>query len=488
MRYALSLACALALLALAPRTVAAQNTYRVGPGEELTQLSDLPALGPGDTVEVMGGAEYEPFVFDFDWDGTEDNPIRVVGIPVGGARPIFRGGTNTLEFQGNFYEVENIEVTGADFRCIFHHGHAITIRDSLVHDCPRHGILGADEDSGSLTLIRVEVYGCGGGDRDHQIYMATDESAYPGSVFHMELCWIHDGNGGNNVKSRAERNEIHYNWIEGAFYHELELIGPDGQDEDLAREDSDIVGNVLIKRGANESFAVVRFGGDATGQTFGRYRFVNNTVVIAPGDTSAIFRLFDGLESVEMHNNVFVRRGGGGVDVIREVEAVWLGDRLIAGSHNWVPNGSENVPPEWTDTVMGENPGLVDVDAFDLAIALEDAPVVDEGAIPTPVFGAAPFPSPLERPLSSPAHGPLGIDRPTVGAIDLGAFEFGTAPPEIDGGTPAREDGGVRRDGGPGSMDGGCGCRAIPRDRPEGLLVLALAVVFALARRRAQKV
>ena len=34
-------------------------------------------------------------------------------------------------------------------------------------------------------------------------------------------------NGGNAVKSRAQRNEIYYNWIEGAVYHELELIGPD---------------------------------------------------------------------------------------------------------------------------------------------------------------------------------------------------------------------------------------------------------------------
>ena len=68
----------------------------------------------------------------------------------------------------------------------------------------------------------------------------------------MQHCYVHDGNGGNNVKSRAERNEIYYNWIEGAVYHELELIGPDrraaaGWSEDLAREDSDVVGNVLRK-------------------------------------------------------------------------------------------------------------------------------------------------------------------------------------------------------------------------------------------------
>ncbi|MCZ7679294.1 MAG: hypothetical protein M5U28_11265 [Sandaracinaceae bacterium] len=72
-----------------------------------------------------------------------------------------------------------------------------------------------------MLLERVEVHHCGGGDRDHQIYMATDEVAYPGSVFRMQHCWVHDANSGNNVKSRAERNEIYSNWIEGAYYHEL---------------------------------------------------------------------------------------------------------------------------------------------------------------------------------------------------------------------------------------------------------------------------
>jgi hypothetical protein len=44
---------------------------------------------------------------------------------------------------------------------------------------------------------------------------------HPGSVFRLQYCFVHDANGGNNVKSRAERNEIYYNWLEGAVYHEL---------------------------------------------------------------------------------------------------------------------------------------------------------------------------------------------------------------------------------------------------------------------------
>ena len=87
----------------------------------------------------------------------------------------------------------------------------------------------------------------------HQIRVATDEVAHPGSVFRMQHCYLHDANGGNNVKSRAERNEIDHNWIEGAVYYELELIGPEPEGSggrlvgDLVREDSDVVGNVLRK-------------------------------------------------------------------------------------------------------------------------------------------------------------------------------------------------------------------------------------------------
>jgi hypothetical protein len=156
--------------------------------------------------------------------------------------------------------------------------------------------------------------------------MATDPTVYPDSVFRMQFCYVHDANGGNNVKSRAARNEIYYNWIEGALYHEVECIGSDGAPEDAVREDSDIVGNVLVKR---SDFAVTRFGGDGTGQTNGRYRFVNNTVVVAGDD--AVFRLFDGIESLEAHNNVFASAAMSTVNLVREVEASWV--RLSVEDH-----------------------------------------------------------------------------------------------------------------------------------------------------------
>ena len=222
-------ASALAMGTLGLTGVASAATYKVGPSQQYKQLSAVKALlKPGDVVEVDGDASYAGGVV-FDQPGSAANKITIRGLRVNGKRPVISGATNTIEAQADHYVFEGLDITGGSFRCFYHHAHDVTLRDSVIHDCAKHGLLGADQDSGSLLLEYVEVYKCGGGTFDHQIYMATDETAHPKSVFRMQHCYVHDANGGNNVKSRAERNEIYYNWIQGAQYHELELIGPDGQ-------------------------------------------------------------------------------------------------------------------------------------------------------------------------------------------------------------------------------------------------------------------
>jgi hypothetical protein len=451
---ALIFAAALAAFAASEASAA---TYTVGPGESYEQVDELPALGPGDVVEIVGGYMYDSFeLYD---SGAVDDPITIRGI--GTERPSISGGVNTVAVHANHFVFERLDITGGSSRCFFHHGDDIVLRDSVVRDCPAHGILGADTDSGDLLLEYVEVYGCGNGDSQHQIYMATDEVAYPGSVFRMQFCWVHDGDGGNGVKSRAERNEIYYNWIEGSYYHELELIGPDpwgasdDWTEELAREDSDVVGNVLVKAGDNAEFSVVRFGGDATGQTWGRYRFVNNTVIVASAD-AAVFRLFDGLESVEAHNNVFYGAGGDGVRLMRQVEAEWLYDEeTFAGSYNWISEDSIEVPSAWTETISGADPGFVDGDAtggLDL-FPVEGSPLVNTGtdatiatwehAFPTPLLAAQYMP-PMQTidPAGEAAPRP-DDDEPDIGAYELGAGDTDTdsdADTDVDTDTDADTD------------------------------------------------
>jgi hypothetical protein len=371
--------------------------------------------------------------------GTAASKITIRGIAVNGKRPVLSGGDNTLHIAGDHTVIEGLEITGGARRCVFHHADDVTIRDTVVHDCPLQGILGADQDSGSLTLDRVEVYRCGSGDRNHQIYMATDETAHPGSVFRMMNCYVHDGNGGNDVKSRAERNEIYFNWLEGAFYRELELIGPDGQDPSLAREDSDVVGNVINHTG---TYYTVRIGGDGTGDTAGRYRFVNNTILIKNA-TRAVFQLFDQVDSLEMHNNVFFSTSGSAVNVLNDSDVVWVSGRAIAGSNNWAGTNTTNIPAEWTGTIKGTAPGLSNIGAYDLT-PTASSPLVNAGTMTTSSPPGHPFPNPLALPTTTPPGRQLpssATPRPSNGVIDIGAYEYGSggaSPPPAPAPSPTQ--------------------------------------------------
>ncbi len=401
-------------------------TYQVGPTRTYKKLQDVAALlAPGDLVEVDGNATY-PGDLIFTRPGTVVNKITIRGLRVNGLRPIISGGTNTIEFRlSDHYIFESFDVTGGSFRGIFHHADDITIRDTVVHDCPAHGILGADTDSGSLTLEYVEIYHCGNGTGQHPLYMATDEFAHPG--------YLHDQNGGNNIKSRAERNEIYYNWVSGGFYGEIELIGPDPHgnkkvNTDTAREDSDVVGNVF-QHIATQGTRMARVGSDGTGETKGRYRFVNNTFILRQGQVSPAVEIFEGIESLEMHNNVFFRVGGAPIDkMVLETRTRWVAGRVSTGSNNWVPTGSALIPTAWTGTVLGTNPGFTNISTYDVR-PIATSPLVNTGDTAPASPPGHPFINPLFPPAyHPPLHTALAVGtaspRPVYGAIDIGAFEW----------------------------------------------------------------
>ena len=118
---------------------------------------------------------------------------------------------------------------------------------------------------------------------------------------------------------------------------------------DLVREDSDVVGNVLRK-----TAHVVR---DAHRRR--RHRRVEGALPVRQQHhhhddrPSAVWRLFDGLESVEMHNNVIVVNGTGGPAIVRAASGdfMWVNGTNIAGSNNWIASGATAVPSQWTGTI-----------------------------------------------------------------------------------------------------------------------------------------
>ena len=480
-------------------SVADAKTYQVGPGKEYAEPSEVAdLLVAGDVVEIDGDHTYGPV--EFDAGGADGAPVTVRGVAVNGKLPVIDGGDYTVILHGNHFVLESVEVTGGTLVCLLHKADDVTVRSVRVHDCPNHGILGTDAESGSITIEYSEIFATGEGDRHHQLYIATDESMYPGSVFRLQHTFIHDGNGGNNVKSRAERNEIYYNWIEEAEYHELDIIGPDGQDPGLAREDSDVVGNVLVKKPGNQ-FQIARLGGDGTGETGGRYRFTNNTMVVTFYN-ALVLRAQDSLDSIELHNNLIVKQGGGVVRLLRDDTGTWVsGARTISGENNWVPTGTE-ILDGMVGSVLGDDPGLEDLAALDVR-PKEASPLVDAAAAPGEIASPAghAFPSPEVVPVDLPPFGNAEapgdtVPRPAAGAgLDIGAFEYGsgpplTRPPDAGPGGGGDDDGGDD-DGGGGATDGdgGCGCRIGAAATPPvfvgfAIATLAVAFAFAFGRRR----
>lgn len=375
--------------------VRAPMTFQVGPGRtytELTQVADL--LRAGDTVEVDGDHSYAPV--EFERAGLPGLPITIRGLRINGQRPTIIGGTTTVSFRGaHHYRFENIDVTGGTQVCVRNEANDVVIQDSHVYNCVRHGILGSDNYSGSLAIDRVEVDHAGGvfaGENlKHPVYIATDRDRYPGSRLRVQHSYIHDY-GGNGIKSRSERDEIYYNWIDtgtrpdGDVYYSIELNGYE-EYASVPGINADVAGNVLIHRNVYG----VRLGGDGTGNLRGRVRFVHNTLLFGAAldiYTPAI-RWYDELETAYLANNVFARVGGSTVPLrIQRDDATWVnGSIAVAGTANWVPSGSDGIaagyfPADWTGTVFGTgNPGYANLASFNtIDLAVQAASDIDGNA------------------------------------------------------------------------------------------------------------
>lgn len=400
-------------------------TYNVGPSREYKNLQMIAnKLKPGDTVLVDGDYIYDGGII-FTQYGTTEQPITISGVKVNGKQPVIKGGRSSIHLGAANYVFEGFEIMEALNTGIRHQADNVIVRDCIIHDCP-DGILSHDVCSGNITVEYCELYKNGEGLHKHQLYMATDENRYPGSVFRLQHCYIHDSTGGNTVKSRCERAEIYYNWIENSYYHALDIIGPDPEynptDEDLKREDCDIAGNVFI----SSNFSIARIGGDGTGQSNGRVRFAGNTFIFKEGSGLSAIRAMFKLESVEMYNNVFYSPNGCENMVFSAEQLKWsTGSRKVYGSYNFVRNLSD-IPEEWSNTIIGDDPGFLSLEDYDLKPS-DNSPLLNAGDPSVSTNSEFPIPSPLKALMYVPQRKKLALGKLLPremgkGLMNIGAF------------------------------------------------------------------
>ncbi|MEG3765751.1 hypothetical protein, partial [Alteromonas sp. 14N.309.X.WAT.G.H12] len=323
--------------------------WHIEPGTQYEQIEDIAdQLVAGDVVKVIGGNVYDPFILE-GISGTREQPIRIVGIPVNGERPIFSGSHSSWPWtigvrSSHSIYLENIEITGADTICFRHEADDITLTNVYLHDCIVHGILGTDALSGSLTITESEITAAGGKHEGrpwgHAVYVATDQFRFPGSTLTITHSFLH-GNKGNTIKSRAEKLALYYNWIEvndlEQAKYAVELIGPVVDTRHPIQQD--ITGNLFW---LGKDFYAIRAGSDGTGGSKGIVRFTNNTVIHASDTDSYTFlRLDHEMTALVLTNNVFIKKNPAAIyTLLRDnvPKSRWTyGEEMIYLNNNVVP-------------------------------------------------------------------------------------------------------------------------------------------------------
>jgi hypothetical protein len=445
---------AVCILAGPMASLASAATFQVGPGRTHRQVSDVAGLlNPGDIVEVDGNATYGPVTFDR--PGTSAQPITIRGLRVNGVRPTLAGSDangftlfmRTRSVQMGYYLIEGFEITGGTQACVRNQARDVAYRDIKVYNCPRHGLLSHDFNSGNLSISFAEFTGIGGTyageNTKHPIYVTSSQDTLPGSVCRVQYTYVHDNVSGDSIKSRCERNEIYFNWLQGAPFYEMELIGPDEGSGGMGRPcHSDIVGNVIFSHHAYP----IRMGSDAADSSFGRYRLANNTIIAWDAGGGGISRHLGVIESIEFYNNIIYSNATSALRLHR-VDGSWLSTEVITGRNNWM---SSNITTSGlvaaagatliAASQRGTQPGFANagsVAAFDPRL-VSSSPAINAGTPNNTNSNSTPIPNPLTAVSTHPPYR-LSTDlrtlaptvRPVSGAIDLGAFESGTAAPVI---------------------------------------------------------
>jgi hypothetical protein len=391
-------------------------TYQVGPARSYHTVGSLPALAPGDIVEVDPATYNE--VKRWTTPGTAANPIVVRGL--GATRPVFdAAGLNVdgvlphpravFQVEADYITLDNLEFrnarngdNGAGVRVTS--GNNVTVRNSRITFCD----MGIMSDNNSNLLIEASEIASNGtalyDGYSHNFYLGGNNAT-------IRFCYIHDALNGQNFKTRGHYTELLYNYIADSQDGEVGLV--DASPTAGPNSHAVMIGNLVISKprlSGYNSGRFIQFGQDSGGQHNGTLFAFNNTFLAGDGRIQFLSANASNA-TVFAANNIFsgsdklIGTTGGGV----------------SGSNNWVQS-TATVPVTFFSSIQSTDPGFINPVARNLHLASRS--VCRDRGLNALLYldgtGAAHSGIPtLEylNPLQSRT-------RPSDGHLDLGAYEY----------------------------------------------------------------
>lgn len=311
------------------------------------------------------------------------NHLTLRGIGAGRARLQAAGrsaeGKAIWVIKGRDTTVEHIEFSGASVSDhngagIRAEGANLVIRDCYFHD-NQDGLLGG---AGNVLIERSEFARNGAGHgRTHNIYIGDDVNR-----FTLRYSYSHHAKIGHNVKSRARENRIEYNRImdgaDGTSSYTIDL--PNGGIAYL-------IGNSIQQGPQSQNHTIVSFGAEGLKHKRNEIYLINNTIVNDASKGIFVY-ITKGTQRTVAINNLFVGVGN-------------IANGAMRARNNLFVTDAE----------------FVDRKGFDYRLTPR-SPAINAGIDPGRVGGMS------LRPVSEYLHPLQAAPRPTVGRVDVGAYEF----------------------------------------------------------------
>ena len=332
------------------------TTYHVGPGQAISELTDVPwlSLRAGDVVNIHHRAEPYRTKFALRAQGTADAPVVIHGVTDAKCnRPVISGQNAVTArdavamgyFNKQYTEpyglifiyksrdqawgsrpkhirIENLKLTGAhkDSRYTAQDGsigqylggaaavYAVVVEDLTIENCEitRNGngvfVNSKSEDEASRNVFirhnRIWENGNTGSWFEHNLYVQTARSLYEGNYIGQLI----PGAKGSSMKDRSSATVVRFNHIVAAA-RAIDLVEIEGGVRQILKDplypDAWVYSNLIVNDFKNPglpSVKLIHWGGDNDERYFrqGTLHFYNNTVLHSSTQAQAWYMaLFD---------------------------------------------------------------------------------------------------------------------------------------------------------------------------------------------------